>query len=165
MPFNIHVGDHYGNTEPDQHSVFSTPVFRSAIRLGLLIALVSAVINLVIFASGGGDTLEWSHMLIFLVLFLGIAYGMHSSRSWMGRGTAFQDRMTFGLLTSSTVAFFLTAINGLLALLDYNMIVSEVFLPINSAARFAVSSMGLFWGCLIFGFISALIMNFVYKTE
>jgi hypothetical protein len=90
---------------------------------------------------------------------------MHNSRSLIHKERAFQDRIVFGMLTAIAVSFFLMAINGLLALLDYHLIVSAVYLPIDSAPAFAVSSMGLFWGCLIFGFLSAFILNFVYADK
>lgn len=53
-------------------------------------------------------------------------------------------------------------LNGLLVLIDYHLIVSETFVSIKDGLKFAVNSMALFWGCLIFGFLSAFVFSEIY---
>jgi len=129
---------------------------RYAIRYGLLSALAIVVYNLAITAFGSGKW-ELAHLLIFVLLFLMIGYGMNRSRRWIRADHALDDRMLFGLVFSIAAAVGLIALNGLLALINYHFEVSEIFLPIDDGFRFAVNSMGLFWGCLIFGFLSTFI--------
>jgi len=90
---------------------------------------------------------------------------MTRSRGWIGAASAFQDRMSFGLLLPAAVAFFFVGINGLLAFIDYHLIVLEVYLPFKIAGRFAVSPMGPFRESLIDGFHSACMLNFYYTQE
>lgn len=135
-----------------------------AIRLGLLTALIIVIYNLLIQALGDGG-LEPAHLTIFLLLFFMIGYGMHRSRHWIRPAHHMDDRMLFGLVLSLSTAIGVIAMNGLLALLNYHLIISETFLPISDGWKFAVNSMALFWSCLIFGFLSAFIFAHFYERN
>lgn len=137
---------------------------RYAIRFGLITALLIAIYDLIIQAGSNG-TFELAHLAIFFFLFAMIGYGMHRARKWIRPEHAMDDRMLFGLVMSIATALGVIAINGLLALANYHLIVSETFLPINDGWKFAVNSMALFWSCLIFGFLSAFIFSNIYEKN
>ena len=135
-----------------------------AIRYGLLTSLLIAVYNLVLTLLGDGKW-ELAHLLIFAILFFMIGYGMSKARKWIREGHAMDDRMVFGLVFSIVTALGLIALNAILALLNYHFEISAVFLPISDVGRFAVNSMGLFFGSLIFGFLSTFIFANIYAGK
>ncbi len=155
---NIHVANRV-NVDPP---LSANPLYRAAFRLGLVTALIIAAINLAIIYLTDGTALEWPHMFIFAVLFGCINWGMQSHRSWITADTEAQDRVVFGMVSAGTAALGLMVINGGLALISYNLVVSETFAPIDDLLEFAMSSMALFLGCIVFGLISSIVLNFRY---
>lgn len=135
-----------------------------AIRYGLATAVIIVIYNLIIEVTGDGG-FEWAHMAIFGILFVMIGFGMHKSRKWIRTEHAMDDRILFGLVMSIATAVGIIAMNGLLVLIDYHLIVSETFVSIKDGLKFAVNSMALFWGCLIFGFLSAFIFSELYTKR
>ena len=134
---------------------------RYAIRYGLITAVIIVIYNLIVQAAGDGG-FELAHLAIFGILFGMIGFGMHNARKWIREDHAMDDRMLFGLVMAITTALGVIALNGLMAILNYHLIVSETFLPIKNGWDFAVNSMALFWSCLIFGFLSAFIFSEIY---
>lgn len=135
-----------------------------AIRYGLITAVLIVVYNLVIEILGEGG-FELAHIAIFAILFIMIGFGMHKSRKWIRTEHAMDDRMLFGLVLSIATALGVIALNGLLVIIDYHLLVSETFVSIKDGWKFAVNSMALFWSCLIFGFLSAFIFSEIYTKR
>ena len=158
---NIHVSDR----EQIDSSPSANLLYRVAFRLGLLTAVVIAGINLTIIFITKGTALEWPHMFIFAVLFGCINWGMRSQRSWIDGEHDAQDRMAFGMISAGTAALGLMVINGGLALVSFNLVISETFAPINDLLTFAMSSMALFLGCIIFSLISSIMLNYHYGRK
>ena len=137
---------------------------RYAVRYGLMTAVFIVIYNLIVEAVGDGG-FELAHLAIFGILFGMIGFGMNNARKWIRDDHAMDDRMLFGLVLSITTALGVIALNGLMAILNYHLIVSETFLPIKDGWDFAVNSMALFWSCLIFGFLSAFIFSAFYEKN
>jgi multisubunit Na+/H+ antiporter MnhB subunit len=137
---------------------------RYAIRYGLITAIIIVIYNVIVQLTGDGG-FELAHIGIFVILFFMIGYGMNKNRKWIRDDHALDDRMLFGLVMSVAVAIGMIALSGILALVNYHLVVSETIIPINDGFKFAVNAMGLFWGCLIFGFISTFIFSEYYTKN
>ncbi|MCB0578537.1 MAG: hypothetical protein KDD10_04415, partial [Phaeodactylibacter sp.] len=105
-------------------------------------AVIIVIYNLIVQAADGGR-FELAHLAILGILFGMIGFGMHKARKWIREDHAMDDRMLFGLVLSITTALGVIALNGLMAILNYHLIVSETFLPIKNGWDFAVNSMAL----------------------
>ena len=155
---------HLSRPRSSRSESFRSHADRYAIRYGLITAAIIAIYNLIIEVTGEGG-FEWAHMGIFAILFAMIGFGMHKSRKWIRPEHAMDDRILFGLVLSIATALGVIAMNGLFVLIDYHLIVSETFVSIKDGLKFAVSSMALFWGCLIFGFLSAFVFSEIYAKR
>ena len=75
------------------------------------------------------------------------------------------DRMVFGMTFSAATGLMMIAISGVLMIFNSEWIVSEINLPIHTLGDFAANAMGLFFGCIGFGFIAAFVLTNVYNPE
>ncbi|MCB0522339.1 MAG: hypothetical protein H6577_27645 [Lewinellaceae bacterium] len=137
-------------------------LYRHAIQLGLLTALIMAVYELLIHFAHS-DTLEGFRILKYIILFAMIGYGGHQARAWIRKEHQAEDSMAFGIVLSVFAAFGVIAFDSLISLCNYHLDISDTFLPIDDGFKFAVNAMATFWGCLIFGFLSSFIFTNYYK--
>lgn len=137
---------------------------RYAIRYGLITAVIIVLYNFFILASGK-QGFEIAHLAIFPMLFVMVGYGMNKARSWIRDDHAMDDRMLFGLVMSIATALGVIAINTLLAIFNYNLMVDSTVYPLTNRYMFAVNAMGIFWGCLIAGGLSTFIFAQFYNKD
>lgn len=139
---------------------------RAAVRYGFVTAVVIAAYNVLVALLSTGSGFEAAHLLIFLILFLAMAFAMRRASALLGTGDrGYRDRMVFGMTFSAATGLMMIAISGLLTIFNNEWVVSEISLPISNLGDFAANAMGLFFGCIGFGFIAAFVLTNVFNPE
>ncbi|GJM35293.1 MAG: hypothetical protein DHS20C18_42940 [Saprospiraceae bacterium] len=150
----------YGQKNP---APIPIPIW-TAVKVGMVAALIMSLVTVLINVTGN-HMREGIYLLRYLILAGTIGYAFYTYKKSLPSKNRLGYGIGFGILIAVIMAIGEILLNIPLGLINYQLIIADIFPPVNSIYKFAIVEIALLFNGAVFGFFISLVLGYAFDFK